>query len=295
MFDILEISRRALPKASTLLAAGVLVALPAITQSATLSYEIRTTATDADVSITGADIENLVAEDVALNGTFDVSAGSNLGRSNSSAKISVDGATGAVKFGAFAATGINDNRNESVRGTSILNWELNEVFRVTGVGTATFSLAVDGILQETAAAGGAEGTFVDSKLEVFTSRFNTGEDRFFDNSSLYATAEPILIDQTLSVSLDVTDGQNLFVRLSGDARASTALAFEAPQSSSANFLNTAVLSFVTTGTVSLAASDPAFLAGTPISPVPVPASLPLLGVGFAALFGLRRRGGAKRG
>lgn len=232
--------------------------------------------------------------------------------SAASASAVVNLAAGTVKFDARASTGsrrFGESREGSI---SSLDVRLEERFQVTGSGTVSFTAAIDGTLAATFVDPGNVGVRAGtsaSLLARIVDPLGLSIDRTvgFDNfaSSIDSVAfsnanrgdsRSRIIDDAVAVSFDVADGDFIDLLFSIEAGASTK---SGPfvTASTADFLNTATLSFATSSGVSITPSNSAFLSGTtapdPLAPVPLPAGLPLLLTGLGLGWGLLRSRGSK--
>lgn len=255
---------------------------------------------------TGTQSDQIVENVIGLSYQGDVNTAAS--QSAAAASVDVDLQAGTVKFDASATTGTRNTSDRREGSAASLDIDITERFEVTGSGSVTFTAAIDGILATTSlsptsiglAQAGADllativdptGFSVDRAVafqrishQILTDAFtggDLGDRRFLD------------IDERLSVTFDVVDGEFFDLLFSLDARTSTGSGNGTfATGSSADFLNTAKLSFSTSAGVSIAASNSLFLAGSsvdPVSPVPVPASLPLMMAGLGGFVALRKR------
>ena len=229
-------------------------------------------------------------------------------QSAASASVNIDLQAGTVKFDASATTGTRNTSDRREGSIASLDIDITERFKVTGSGSVTFTAAIDGILATTLlspsgiglAQAGADllativdptGFSVDRAVAFQRTSHQIGFDAFTGGD--LGDRRFLDIDEILSVTFDVVDGEFFDLLFSLDAGTSTGSGSGTfATGSSADFLNTATLSFSTSAGVSIAASDSLFLAGSrvdPVSPVPVPASLPLLMAGMGGLVALRNR------
>lgn len=235
------------------------------------------------VPLTGNEAQSVTAEDDDAFGP---------GRGKSTASYSIDQTTGSFKFGASADITAPTSQSGSSAG-SMIQLGIAETFNIQGTVDITFSLAIDGFLDVSAARKG--GARIQSTMRLVDQNgpfdFDViGSDSTFARARL---GESAIVDDMLQFTTTITKSQDYLFLLSLNASASTFQQGTGNSgSANANFLNTAFLSFVADDTLTVTASDPNFLSGTgsgPVSPVPLPAGAMLMLSGLAALRLVRRK------
>jgi len=243
---------------------------------------------------------------VDLDGVKSRSAVVQDGRATSSASYEVDPVTGVIKIGASSTTAVDVNRGASSRSRSRII--LRETFTAVGSGTVTFDFDFDGGIA-LAGPDGSSNYIATLELWGFLPRLIRVEDDSravlgFIGDTLTTTVNgqvvqptsSLLVNDVISSSLDLQDGQTFNLNLTFQAAAGTAEDGQGGAGAS-DFVNTGYLDFSTTAGLSVVASDTAFLSnatGRPgtISPspsvVPLPASLGFLLAGAGMLPILRR-------
>ena len=269
--------------------------LTSAAQAATLTYDLRTSviSESGDGSSDGFDTEDRV---VTLDGAFTDTSNSSSGFASASSRLSVDPDAGIVRFGSSAESTYDAGNEWYTSGRALADFSLTETFLVSGDGTVTFSIAIDGFLSKSAAAF-VNSTSAQSVLRLgVVDRFGAEERDSFSRELTTAPGATLAIDELLTASMDLRDGETLsFEYRAGLAAFTRANEYETFSAAEANFLNTARISYVTDQGMTLTPSNPTFLSGgsmeEPIGAVPLPAGLPLLLAGLGAL-GLagRRRG-----
>ena len=268
-------------------------------QAATLSYAINAISSqDRVYNTVFEDVKVAPADAITLDRTFSESFNVTNGRSIATSALIVDPATGKVKYG---SSSYSEGLTNTLPGTSAsarTRFELKENFLLTGTGSVTFFIDVDGYLEEVGTENANGNAYFDSKIDL---RYldGGGEDRIWDNTGL--AGSPVVVDyrHELTVPMYGND-RKVFLTYSGTATTDSGFqTIPGTHSTVSNFLNTATLGYAITGDVTVTASDPLFLSnmgggatggetGGP-STVPLPAGLPLLAGALGLIAMVRRR------
>ena len=227
------------------------------------------------VPLTGNETQSVTAQDADQFGP---------GRGTATASYTVDQATGSFNFGASADITAPTSQVESSAG-SLVQLNIAETFNIHGTGDITLSLAIDGFLNASTARNGSAQFDARMRLVDQTGAFGfdvIGSDSI---SAKALVGTSTMIDEVLQFTTTITKSQDYLFLLGLNASASTFQKGTGNSgSANANFLNTALLSFTAADTLTVTASDPAFLGGAaPVAPVPLPAGVVLMLSGFAAL------------
>lgn len=244
-----------------------------------------------------------------------------------SSDASIDPVAGVLKAKSGASTNPSTPAKPEIdgkenRGTTSAILTASELFRVTGSGMVTITMAVDGSLSKVngrgfrrydpfASAGIDAGVTIsipslieiegpDNLLSLSREEIVAlGRDPSFMRieEGLYGSytefemftknsepTEGVFVDEILTAIVPVLDGDE--IRLDWSLR-TDALALNGAWATS-DFLSTAYLGFTTSPGVSIAPSDPTFLSGSAVTPVPLPASVFLTLAGLLSLIGFRR-------
>ncbi|MFL4469979.1 VPLPA-CTERM sorting domain-containing protein [Tateyamaria armeniaca] len=283
---------------SKLLLCGALLCGGALTgpaSAATILYTLNSSVSVGGSPNTDVD-EKMQSTFIPLTGNESASVEANVkdsfgpGAGNATSGFTVDQAAGSIKFGATADITAPASQVLS-RATSSMSISLAEDFTITGTGNITFRLGLEGLLSHASTRNfGGEGSAVNAFMRLVdnSSGFTTlGSDRFSQNATFNTSA---VIDELLEFTVNITESKTYLFNLSMDA--STAVrerGFGNSGASSADFFNTAFLSFTADPTLTVTTGDPAFLSGTTPAPVPLPAAGWLLLAGLGGLGALRRR------
>lgn len=212
------------------------------------------------------------------------------GQSTSSAGFDIDQQSGAIKFGATADV-TSPGGFISSTASSGVSFTLNEVLSITGTGDITFRLAVEGSLFSSSTANnGGEGSSFEAGMRFIdnSSGFDVlGSDRVFQSAPVNTAS---VVDELLEFTVSISESKDylLILRFSANTRITEGGLGDSGRSS-ADFFNTAFLSFTADPTLSVAPSDPLFLSGTgPVPAVPLPAGLWLM-LGALGGLGLLRK------
>ena len=278
-----------------LLGSVATIACASSAQAATLTYDLRTSATSesGESYSDGFEVGDRL---MTLDGAFADSSVSSFAFASGSAELAVDPAAGLVRFGSRAESTYDAADENNTAGRAFTDFRLSETFLVSGSGLVTFSVAVDGFLSKSAAAFvNSTSAFSVLRLGV-VERFSVENQDSFSDELTTAAGATLAIDEVLTASLEMIDGETLTFDFRGGLAAFTrANEFEPSSSAEANFLSTARIAYVTAPGMTLTPSDGSFLSGTtvdePIGAVPLPAGLPLLLAGLGALGLARRRRG----
>jgi len=267
--------------------------------AATYSLNVNAFARDAASQPTS------VRQDDRSNGTFDQEINLNFsaatGRATTKAALSADPETGILK--SVTGANVDQGSRSTANSTAISNITIDEEFTAVGSGRATFNFAFDGALR---AGGVLGGSSLSTEMSIFgfTSTGSLLRDEvaykastgFRDsvlttriNDQVVAPTAALFIDDAISLSFDLDDGQEFDFKLRFQTFASSVE--DVSGTAAADFGSTGYLSFTTTSGLSLTASDPNFLSntgGSSASPVPVPASFGFL-VAALGVMGVARR------
>ncbi len=294
-------------------AAACLIPLiaPATGHAATLTFTVETIAFDGRRIFADQMKTDKVSETgQALADFQDISFLSGNGQSHNhvtaSATLGIDAAAGAFRFGSATTANPSFEAFPLVFANANVDFQLDEVLTASGSGRAMISVDVDGTVEQ-AGDPRSRSNLVSNTLTTRNADANvTGSSTFsVADGSFPAGTDLITVDETLSIQLDVVDGEAIALRYSGRSRAgaSADFRFGLRSESTIDFLNTATFRIDTTPGLTLTPSDPVFLSGLltdgtgdgdgnsdgGVAPVPLPAALPLLAAGLALMGGLSRR------
>lgn len=271
--------------------------------AATYTYGITTGANNSAASGGYSQTDNTFTQSDFTSPFTRSLSGSN-GASGASADIFADPATGEIKLRANAFS-VAENRT-GPRATSIgsAGFTVFETYSTTGTGSVVFNVAFDGVLDANVQGNPfllngiprVVSNDVTSNLTLRKPGFNNNViDRFGTTlqGGVLGLGRAVL-DETTTQSLVISGGESFDLVYQARVSAGTDLSESGASADAlAGFFNTFTISYQTTGTLQIAASDPAFLAGAgpQVTLVPLPGSLPLvlssLGLGWGLL---RRRG-----
>ena len=209
-----------------------------------------------------------------------------------SGSFDIDQASGEIKFGVSATVTAPaaTTRSTANAGMSVA---ITELFDIQGTGDITFRLAIDGILTAPIADGfSSAGAGASIRLRDKSGGFGSKVLGFESVNFVSTPGLSTIFDDVLEFTATITKADTYEFRLGLNAGAAAReLGQGNSASSSADFLNTAFLSFDADDTLTVTASDTRFLGGsTPPPPaVPLPAGALLLVTGLAVLRRLKRR------
>jgi hypothetical protein len=172
-----------------------------------------------------------------------------------------------------------------------MTFKVRETFTASGSGSATFAVALEGLLKE---SGGLriDEALIEATMTVRGPGNNASGESFQASTNDQGFVSQIDVDHLFSATFAANDGDRFIFEFSVTSLSSASAGSTYPNVWAENdFLNTATIFATGKGGTTLTGLDPNFLSGQVSGQVPLPAGMPLLlgALGLTAWFGRRRR------